>query len=85
MLLLLHEALEGWDALELELREAARLPGADTAGISSAAQCCADAVAALLDADALRWAPCSSDMLSSCTLRSCSRAECHGKCCDCNG
>ena len=54
MVLLLREALQGWDALELELREAARLPGADTAGVSSAAQCCADAMVALLDADALR-------------------------------
>ena len=52
MLVLLREALTGWDALEVELREAARLPGADTATTSSAAQCTANALVALLDADA---------------------------------
>lgn len=53
MLLLLRQALQGWDALEVELREAARLPGADTASVSSAAQCCANALVALLDEPAL--------------------------------
>ena len=55
MLLVVWEALQGWDALEVELREAARLPGADTASTSSAAQCCTDAIVSLLDTPALRW------------------------------
>ncbi|KAK9788705.1 hypothetical protein WJX73_001767 [Symbiochloris irregularis] len=53
VLVLLREALHGWDALEVELREAARLPGADTAGVSSAAQCCCDALVTLLNAQVL--------------------------------
>ena len=68
-LLVLREALTGWDALAAELREAASIqgPAQGAAEISTAAQAAADALCDLHAAGVLRCPHC---------LWSCGPAEC---------